>query len=100
MFLKTVILIRFPNSLTITGSKPCGICGKRAWASIGVDPTPNRGCVCCAGWRKITMAFGLPQLGSITFRYIRRLSRACRVTEVGDISQRFQPKEHQGLVLG
>jgi hypothetical protein len=28
------------------------------------------------------------------------LHRACRVTEVGDIGQRFQPKEHQVLVLG
>jgi phage tail sheath protein FI len=28
------------------------------------------------------------------------LSRACRVMEVGDTGQRFQPKEHQGLVLG
>jgi hypothetical protein len=28
------------------------------------------------------------------------LVRACRVTEVGDIGQRFQPKEHQVLVLG
>ena len=28
------------------------------------------------------------------------LSRACRVTELGDIGQRFQPKEHQVLVLG
>jgi hypothetical protein len=28
------------------------------------------------------------------------LSRACRITEVGDIGQRFQPKEHQVLVLG
>jgi hypothetical protein len=26
--------------------------------------------------------------------------RACRVMEVGDTGQRFQPKEHQGLVLG
>jgi hypothetical protein len=29
-----------------------------------------------------------------------QLIRACRVTEVGDIGQRFQPKEHQVLVLG
>jgi len=29
-----------------------------------------------------------------------RLVRACRVTEVGNIGQRFQPKEHQVLVLG
>jgi hypothetical protein len=28
------------------------------------------------------------------------LRRACRVTEVGNIGQRFQPKEHQVLVLG
>ena len=28
------------------------------------------------------------------------LDRACRVTEVRDIDQRFQPKEHQVLVLG
>ena len=28
------------------------------------------------------------------------LARACRVTEVGGIGQRFQPKEHQVLVLG
>jgi hypothetical protein len=28
------------------------------------------------------------------------LNRACRVTEVGNIGQRFQPKEHQVLVLG
>jgi hypothetical protein len=28
------------------------------------------------------------------------LSRACRGTEVGCISQRLQPKEHQVLVLG
>ena len=28
------------------------------------------------------------------------LHRACRVTEVGNIGQRFQPKEHQVLVLG
>jgi uncharacterized protein YjbI with pentapeptide repeats len=28
------------------------------------------------------------------------LDRACRVMEVGDTGQRFQPKEHQGLVLG
>ena len=28
------------------------------------------------------------------------LARACRVTEVGSIGQRFQPKEHQVLVLG
>jgi hypothetical protein len=28
------------------------------------------------------------------------ISRACRVTEVGDIGQRFQTKEHQVLVLG
>lgn len=28
------------------------------------------------------------------------LSRACCVTEVGGIGQRFQPKEHQVLILG
>ncbi len=28
------------------------------------------------------------------------LSRACRVTEVGDRGQRFQPKEHRVLILG
>jgi hypothetical protein len=28
------------------------------------------------------------------------LIRACRVMEVGDTDQRFQPKEHQVLVLG
>ena len=28
------------------------------------------------------------------------LLRACRVTEVGNSGQRFQPKEHQVLVLG
>jgi len=28
------------------------------------------------------------------------IDRACRVTEVGGIGQRFQPKEHQVLVLG
>lgn len=28
------------------------------------------------------------------------VDRACRVTEVGGIGQRFQPKEHQVLVLG
>ena len=28
------------------------------------------------------------------------LGRACRVMEVGDTGQRFQPKEHQVLVLG
>ena len=43
------------TSLMITGSKPCGICGKRAWASIGVGPTRSQGCVCCEGWRKTTM---------------------------------------------
>ncbi len=36
-----------PHSLTITGSKPCGICGKRAWASTGVGPTRSQGCGCC-----------------------------------------------------
>jgi hypothetical protein len=30
----------------------------------------------------------------------KHLTRACRVMEVGDTGQRFQPKEHQGLVLG
>ena len=29
-----------------------------------------------------------------------KVNRACRVTEVGNIGQRFQPKEHQVLVLG
>ena len=29
-----------------------------------------------------------------------RIYRACRVMEVGDTGQRFQPKEHQVLVLG
>ena len=28
------------------------------------------------------------------------LFRACRVTEVGSLGERFQPKEHQVLVLG
>jgi ATP-dependent helicase YprA (DUF1998 family) len=28
------------------------------------------------------------------------LFRACRVTEVGGLGQRFQPKEPQGLALG
>jgi len=28
------------------------------------------------------------------------VARACRVTEVGNSGQRFQPKEHQVLVLG
>jgi hypothetical protein len=28
------------------------------------------------------------------------LSRACRVTAVGGLGQRFQPKEHSVLVLG
>ena len=33
--------------------------GKRAWAPIGVGPTPSRGCGCCAGWRKTMMGSGL-----------------------------------------
>ena len=69
---RPVIWRRFPHSLTITGSKPCGICGKRAWASTGVGPTPSRGCVCSAGWRKTMMGSGLQQPGSTTFRSIRR----------------------------
>jgi len=28
------------------------------------------------------------------------LTRACRVMEVGGLGQRFQPKEHQVLILG
>jgi hypothetical protein len=30
----------------------------------------------------------------------RDLCRACRVTEIGDCGQRFQPKEHRVLILG
>jgi CRISPR-associated endonuclease/helicase Cas3 len=29
-----------------------------------------------------------------------RITRACRGTEIGGLGQRFQPKEHQVLVLG
>jgi len=35
-----------------------------------------------------------------TVAYIIGLIRACRVTEVGSLDERFQPKEHQVLVLG
>ena len=28
------------------------------------------------------------------------IGRACRVTEIGDRGQRFQPKEHRVLILG
>jgi hypothetical protein len=43
-----------------------------------------------------------PAKGELGLRRLWRnlLSRACRVTEVGDLGQRFQPKEHQVLVLG
>ena len=31
---------------------------------------------------------------------VNTLPRVCRITELGAIGQRFQPKEHQVLVLG
>jgi hypothetical protein len=71
---KTIILPRFHNSLTLTGSTPCGSCGKKAWASTGVDPTQSQECGCCDGWRRTTTASGLPPPGNITFRSIRRSS--------------------------
>ena len=71
---KGLIWRRSPNSLMITGSKPCGICGTRAWANTGVGPTPSRGCVCDDGLRKIMTGSGLQQPGSTTFRSIRRSS--------------------------
>ena len=32
--------------------------------------------------------------------FVLALDRACRVMEMGGIRQRFQPKEHNALVLG
>ncbi len=32
--------------------------------------------------------------------FIHMLHRACRVTAVGGLGQRFQPKEHSVLILG
>jgi hypothetical protein len=52
---KTIILISFPNALTSTGIKPCGICGKRGWGSTGVGPTLSRGGGCSEGLRKTMM---------------------------------------------
>jgi hypothetical protein len=41
------------------------------------------------------------QLGlASVFALLLLIVRACRGTEVGCISQRLQPKEHQVLVLG
>jgi len=45
-------LNKIPQFFDDHWSKPCGIYGKRAWAPIGVGPTPSRGCGCSAGWRK------------------------------------------------
>ena len=72
--LKTLSLRRFPNALTSTGITPADICGKKAWASIDVGPTPSQGCVCSEGWRKTMMASGLQQPGNTIFRSTRRLS--------------------------
>src|SRR4029450_4882561 len=70
----TIICRRFSPSLTITGSKLFGICGKRGWGSTGVGQTQNRGCGCCADWRKTTTGSDLQPPGNTTFRSIRRLS--------------------------
>jgi hypothetical protein len=57
----------------ITGIKPCGICGKRGWASTGADPTPSQGCVCSADWSKTMMGSGLQQPGNIICRSIKAM---------------------------
>ena len=65
-------LEKIPRFFDATGSKPCGICGKRGWARTGVGRTPSRGCVCSVDWRKTMMGSGLQQPGGTTFRSIRR----------------------------
>ena len=51
------------------------------------------------GWRASTGS--LSSIGFLAATLPKpKLFRACRVTEVGSLGERFQPKEHQGLVLG